>query len=179
VVESLPDPRTQLEIGKTVTLVVSRGRENVDIPDVTELDRDGARSRLERLDLEVVFRERETDDEEPGQVLSQDPVAGTEVEKGSRVTVTVAKEPAEAEVPEVIGEDINDATDALNEAGFRVRQEFEEVETPEEDGVVIDQTPAGASRQKKGSRVTLTVGRFNPDLDPEPTPTATASPEGR
>ena len=178
VMESLPDPRSQLEIGKTVTLVISRGRENVELPDVTELDRDGARSRLERLDLEVVFRERETDDEEPGQVLTQEPVAGTEVEKGSRVTVTVAKEPAEAEVPDVIDQDINEAVDALSEEGFRVRQEFEEVETPEEDGVVIDQDPAGGTRQKKGSRVTLTVGRFNPDLDPDPTPTATPSPEG-
>ena len=176
VIESLPTPRSQLEIGKTVSLVVSRGRESVEIPDVTELDRDGARSRLERLDLEVVFRERETDDEEPGQVLEQDPVAGTEAEKGSRVTVTVAKEPAEAEVPDVVGENINDAVDALDEAGFRVRQEFEEVETPEEDGVVIAQDPA-SGRRPKGSRVTLTVGRFNPDLDPDPTATATPSPE--
>ena len=177
VVESLPDPRSQLEIGKTVTLVISRGREDVVVPDVTELDRDGARSRLERLDLEVVFREEETDDEEPGQVLSQEPTADTEVEKGSRVTVTVAKEPSEAEVPDVVGKDINDAVDDLNEAGFRVRQEFEEVETLEEDGVVIAQDPA-SGRRKKGSRVTVTVGRFNPDLDPDPTPTATPSPEG-
>ena len=176
VIESLPDPRSQLEIGKTVTLVISRGRENVELPDVTELDRDGARSRLERLDLEVVFSERETDEEEPGQVLSQEPAAGTEVEKGSRVTVTVAAEPAEAEVPDVVDQDINDAVDALNEQGFRVRQEFEEVETPEEDGVVIAQDPEGGTRRKKGSRVTLTVGRFNPDLDPDPTPSPTATP---
>jgi serine/threonine-protein kinase len=110
-------------------------------------------------------------------VLSQDPASGTEVEKGSRVSITVAKESSEAEVPDVVGKDINDAVDELNEAGFRVRQEFEVVETLEEDGVVIDQEPA-RGRRKKGSRVVLTVGRFNPDLDPDPTPTPTPTPEG-
>ena len=177
VIESRPDPRSQLEIGRTVTLVVSRGRENVAIPDVRALDRDGARSRIERLDLEVAFRERETNDEEPGQVLEQDTAPGTEVEKGTQVTVTVAKEPAEAEVPDVVGKDVNEALDLLDEAGFRVRQEEEEVETPEEDGVVIDQAPASGRALKKGSRVTITVGRFNPDLDPDPTPTPSPTPE--
>ena len=176
VIESRPGPRTQLEIGRTVTLVVSRGPESVEVPDVRELDRDGARSRLERLDLEVVFRERESDEEEPGQVLEQDPAPGTEVEKGSQVTVTVAEEPAEAEIPGVVGAEINDAVDALDEAGFRVRQQFEEVATPEEDGVVIAQAPAAGTRRKKGSRVLLTVGRFNPDLDPDPTPTPAPTP---
>jgi serine/threonine-protein kinase len=173
VIESQPSPRTQLELGRTVTLVVSKGPESVEMPDVRDLDRDDARSRLERLDLDVDFTEQESDAEDPGQVLAQDPAPGSEVKKGTTVKVTVAKEPAEKTVPDVEGAEINDALDALDEAGFRVRQEFEDVDSPEQDDIVIAQRPEAGSKKKKGTRVTITVGRFNPDLNPDPTPTPT------
>jgi serine/threonine-protein kinase len=182
VIESRPDPRTQLELGTTVTLVVSRGREDVAIPDVTALDRDGARSRLERLDLEVVFRETESSDEEPGQVLSQEPAAGTEVEKGSQVTVTVSVEPAEAEVPDVIGLSPNEASETLQQAGFIVRTREVSTRVPEEDDTVLRQDPPPGEQLEKGSRVTISVGEFDDsDVDPGdgPTPTPTPTPEPR
>ena len=56
----------------------------------------------------------------------------------------------------------------LADAGFSVRRVREAVDTPDEDGVVLDQDPAGGEQRQKGTRVTITVGRFNPPLDPEP-----------
>jgi len=176
VIETLPPPRSQLVLGRTVTIKVSRGRELVTLPNVLALDREAARTRLEALDLNVEFRERETNDEKPGQVLEADPAAGTEVEEGSTVVVTVAKEPAERAVPDVVGAELNDALDALEEAGFRVRQRFVDVETPEENDVVTGQNPPAGTQRKRGSRVTLTVGRFNPDLDPDPEPVPEETP---
>jgi eukaryotic-like serine/threonine-protein kinase len=171
-----PPADTQRDIGSTIDLIISRGREQVTVPDVTQLSRDEARSELEDLDLEVTVRERETTDEDPGEVLEQSPAAGTEVAEGTEVTITVAKEPAERPVPDVIGAEENEALDALTEAGFRPRVERVEVETPDEDGFVVDQTPDPDSNRKRGSRVTIFVGRFDPELDPEPTPTPTPTP---
>ena len=42
----------------------------------------------------------------------------------------------------------------------------ETVDTTDEDGIVIDQDPAGGEQRKKGSRVTITVGRSTPPLNP-------------
>jgi beta-lactam-binding protein with PASTA domain len=83
-------------------------------------------------------------------------------------------------VPDVVGAPINDALDALADAGFSPAQETTPVPTPEEDGVVVDQRPRAGSQRERGSRVRLVVGRFDDSgLDPEgtvPTPTPTPSP---
>ena len=46
-------------------------------------------------------------------------------------------------------------------------QQTREVDTPDGDGVVIEQSPAAGTKAKKGSKVTIVVGKFNPDLNPE------------
>jgi eukaryotic-like serine/threonine-protein kinase len=143
-------------------------------------ERDDARSRLERVDLAVDVTEQESS-QEPGTVISQDPPAGTKVAKGDTISLTVAKEPSEAEVPDVRGAAVNDALDALSDAGFRPRQRTVLVDTADEDGFVIDQDPKPGERRKKGSRVTIQVGRFDDSqLDPEggstPTPEPTPTP---
>ena len=116
----------------------------------------------------------------PGTVLEMSPAAGTQVQKDATVNLVVAKEPKQVAVPDVVGDGtttVNDAVDALEQAGFRVRQKEKKVDTPDEDSLVISQDPSGGQKRDKGSRVTITVGRFTPEnLDPDPSATATPSP---
>jgi eukaryotic-like serine/threonine-protein kinase len=79
----------------------------------------------------------------------------------------VAKEPAQAPVPDVTGEDAPAAIAALSGQGFAIDQQSRDVPTPDGDGVVLEQSPAGGKKVKKGSKVTIVVGKFNPDLNPE------------
>jgi serine/threonine-protein kinase len=172
-----PPPRTLHEKGQTVDLYVSRGPEEVEVPDVVGRDRDEAERILQDRDLRVTVEEEESSDEEPGTVLRQDPEPNTRVEPESEVEIVVAIEPTTVPVPEVEGLESNDAIDELQASGFRVRQRFEDVTTPEEDGFVIRQDPAPGENRKKGSRVTIVVGRFTPpNLDPDPGATATPTP---
>ncbi len=177
VIETSPSARSRLERGRTVTLVVSRGPRKVEIPDVTGKDRDEAERLLEARGLQVTFTEREDADREPGTVLQMTPAAGGKVEKGTTVTLTVAKEPSQVAVPDVVDEPVNDAVDTLEEAGFRVRQREEKVDTPDDDGIVLDQNPPAGQKRDKGARVILTIGRFEPEnLDPDPGATPTPTP---
>ena len=48
-----------------------------------------------------------------------------------------------------------------------IDQQSQDVPTPDGDGVVLEQSPAGGKKAKKGSKVTIVVGKFNPDLNPE------------
>jgi serine/threonine-protein kinase len=174
VTRTSPGARTLYEKGRAVDVYVSRGPRDVAVPDVVGRDEAEARRALEDLDLRVRVVEEESADEKPGTVLSQDPAAGSKVAPESDVTITVASEPSRVAVPEVVGLEANDAIDELQTAGFRVRQQFAEVATPEEDGVVIDQRPGAGEERTKGARVTITIGRF--ELPREPDPTVTPSP---
>jgi beta-lactam-binding protein with PASTA domain/predicted Ser/Thr protein kinase len=179
VIETSPSERSRLERGRTVTLVVSRGPRKVEVPDVVGRDRDEAERLLEARGLQVSFTEREDENDEPGTVLQMAPAAGSELAKGGTVTLTIAKEPKQVAVPDVVDDQLNDAVSALEEAGFRVRQRERAVMTPDEDGVVLDQNPPAGEKRDRGSRVIVTVGRFEPEnLDPDPgaTPAPTATP---
>ncbi|MCL2493836.1 MAG: protein kinase, partial [Clostridiales bacterium] len=64
----------------------------------------------------------------PGQVLTQDPQAGSLLQKGATVTLTVATaieagssaKPVMGVVPDVVGKNLDDAVAAIKAAGFRV-----------------------------------------------------------
>jgi len=59
----------------------------------------------------------------------------------------------------------------LSERGFVVVFRVVDVATADEDGVVASQRPAAGDKAKKGSRVTITVGRFTPPAQPDTTTT--------
>jgi serine/threonine-protein kinase len=170
VIRTTPSGGAEARVGATVTVFVSGGPERVAVPPVVGQDEDSARAEIERAGLTAAVQRRESEDQDPGTVLSQTPAANSRVEEGSTVTITVAKEPAEERVPDVEGADEDDATRRLEAAGFQVNVEEEAVDSPSEDGEVLSQSPAGGREVRRGSTVTITVGRFDPDLDPEPEP---------
>jgi beta-lactam-binding protein with PASTA domain len=177
VMETSPSERSRLERGRTVTLVVSRGPQKVEVPDVVDRDRDQAERLLETAGFQVSFRQREDADKEPGTVLEQDPAAGKQLSKGATVELIVAKEPAEVAIPNVVNQNVNDAIASLEDAGFRVRQRPRTVGSPDQNDLVLEQNPPADEKRKKGARVFLTVGRFEPESpDATPTPAPTPAP---
>jgi eukaryotic-like serine/threonine-protein kinase len=174
VIGTNPAEGTSVRKGTTVTLIVSRGRERVAVPDLVGRSRDEAERLLREAELQPAFREREDAEAEPGTVLEQDPVAGTQVTKGGTVELVVAREPAEVEVPGVLDATEEDAVQTLEAAGFEVTVEDVNAETPEEDGLVLEQDPAENTPRPRGSEVTIGVGRFEPEAAPEATETPAA-----
>jgi beta-lactam-binding protein with PASTA domain/predicted Ser/Thr protein kinase len=174
VIETAPSEGSTVRKGSTVTLVVSRGREKVAVPDVEGKARAEAERLLRDAGLEVAVTEREDADAEPGTVLEQDPAAGTRIGKGRTVDLVVAKAPPDVPVPGVVDATEEDAVKALEDAGFTVKVEDAQAATPEEDGIVVDQDPDPETPRQKGSEVTITVGRFEPEVVPE----STTTPEG-
>jgi beta-lactam-binding protein with PASTA domain len=177
VIETSPAEGESVRKGSTVTLVVSRGKEKTAIPDVVGQPQDQAEAALGDAGFQVGTQEQEDADAEPGTVLAQDPPAGTQAAAGTRVTLTVATAPAQVEVPDVVEEERDAARQALEDAGFTVRVVDEPVDTPDEDGFVTGQDPGAGEMAEPGSRVTITVGRFELPDDPEPEPTASPTEE--
>ncbi|HKH16276.1 MAG TPA: PASTA domain-containing protein [Solirubrobacteraceae bacterium] len=173
VIETAPPEGSTVRKGSTVTLIVSRGKEKVAVPDVAGRTREEAERLLRNADLEPAVTERESANADPGTVLEQDPSAGTQVAKGSTVELVVAKAPPEVPVPGVIDATEDDAVRTLEDAGFEVRVEEAPAAAPDEDGIVLEQDPEPETPRREGAEVTITVGRFEPDAVPD----ATATPE--
>jgi beta-lactam-binding protein with PASTA domain/predicted Ser/Thr protein kinase len=176
VIETSPPEGTTARKGTTVTIVVSRGKQKITVPDVVGSTRDEAERSLQDAELQASVREEESEDADPGTVLRQDPAAGSQLAKGKTVALVVAKAPAEVPVPGVIDSTEEDAVNALEDAGFKVDVQRAPVETPDEDGIVVDQDPSPDTPRPKGSTVTISVGRFEPATEPTATPTPTPSP---
>ena len=176
VIGTSPEGGTSVRRGTTVTLIVSRGRERVAVPDVVGEAQADAEAALQNAGLAASVSQREDGTVAAGTVLAQDPAAGTSVALGRTVALVVATAPAAVPVPGVIDQAEDDAVAALEDAGFRVRVRATDADTPEEDGVVTDQNPDPDTAAAPGSRVTITVGRFEPPPQPDTTPTPSPTP---
>jgi len=91
-------------------------------------------------------------------VVAQYPAAGAPAKHGGSVRVNVSQGPGTKAVPDVTGDDETTATTKLEKAGFTVKVVSQDTNDPSEDGIVLDETPAGGTNAKPGAKVTITVG---------------------
>lgn len=134
-----------------VDLVVSKGRQPIDVPDVTGATRADAVSTLQKAQLTATVQEDFSDSVDKGRVISQTPKDGT-LFRNDAVTIVVSKGPEQVAVPDVMGQERAAAVKALKAAGFKV--DVNNV-IPGSD-VVRFQSPSGG-KAKVGSTVTIYV----------------------
>jgi beta-lactam-binding protein with PASTA domain len=97
-------------------------------------------------------------------VVSQSPKSGTSLRPGARVRVNVSTGPnpqANAEVPNVVGQDQATAAQTLRDAGFKVAVLNRPTADQSKDGLVVEQQPRATSSIPAGSQVTIFIGRFS------------------
>jgi len=123
VISTKPGKGTKVRAGSAVALTVSKGSP-VDVPDVTGDDLEDARAGLEEAGLKVkIAPERVNSEHDAGQVARQNPGEGRQAAEGDTVTLTLSKGPEMVEVPDVVGDSVDDARSRLEGAGFRVKED--------------------------------------------------------
>jgi beta-lactam-binding protein with PASTA domain len=154
VVAQDPAAGTRLERGETVTIRVSTGPAETDVPSVVGLPEERAVERLAEAGLEV-NRNEVPSEEPPGTVVAQSPAAGETVPRGTRVRINVSGGTGRVEVPDVVGLDRDGAVAALEEAGLVA--DAAEVDSTEPAGTVVAQAPGAGSEVREGSSVRIEV----------------------
>jgi beta-lactam-binding protein with PASTA domain len=92
VISQSPAGGTSVSKGSRVTIKVSKGTPQVDVPDVTGLSAASAAAKLRAAGLKPVKKERATtNQDEDGQVLDERPGGGSQVDKGRSVVIVVGK----------------------------------------------------------------------------------------
>jgi eukaryotic-like serine/threonine-protein kinase len=148
-----------------VTLVVSSGPSLVAVPPVVGQTLNAAEQQLSARGLESTSSE-ESSDRPAGEVIGQSPNAGTRVEPGSTVELTVSSGPepeSNVVVPNVVGQTRSEAVSEIRSLGLTPSVDEQATDIEPQDGRVIDQNPSGGSRVAEGTRIVLVVGRFDPN----------------
>nr|WP_222109319.1 Stk1 family PASTA domain-containing Ser/Thr kinase [Streptomyces cupreus] len=156
VMSTNPTAGTERRSGSAVALIVSKGRP-VDVPDVTGESLEDARAELAEAGLKVrVASEEVTSSEvDKGGVAQQTPEADTQAVVGDTVTLTLSKGPEMVEVPDVVGDNVDDAKAELEAAGFEVDEDrgllglFGDT--------VKSQSVEGGDTAPKGSTITIEI----------------------
>jgi beta-lactam-binding protein with PASTA domain len=146
-------PRVQW--GSTIDVVVSRGPQPLDVPDVAGLPGDAAVERLEETGFTTETIESYSDDVPSGDVISTTPGAGEVVLAVSEIDVYVSIGPEfqEIEVPDVRGMTEDQARAQLEGLGLSVRVP----ETCPGGSLVIETEPISGSTVEEGDEVALFV----------------------
>jgi serine/threonine-protein kinase len=149
-----PKAGASLKRGAKVNVVVSKGRQPIEVVDYTNKPADEAVDALSKAGLEVDATQQENSDTVPkGNVISQSPAGGT-LFKGEKVKLVVSKGPVMVKVPDVQGKQEEQARQILESQGFKVTVErfmggiF---------GTVRSQDPGANSEQPKGSTIKLVI----------------------
>jgi serine/threonine-protein kinase len=122
VIAQAPERGRTLRQGAAVDLAVSKGIEQVAVPDLSGFEREEVEDAIAEAKLNVAFGEAYSDEvPEAGKVVSQSLAAGDEVDKGSLVEVTLSRGRLTIELPRVEGEDVEDATRELRALDLQVR----------------------------------------------------------
>ena len=170
-----PAAGTSLPFGTGVTLFISTGPAPKDVPDVTGQSQSDATSALETAGFKVSTATETSSTATAGNVISQNPDAGTTEPPGTTVTIVVASAPTTGTVPPVVGDPADGAVSALQAAGFKVARKTKNVSNQSQDGTVISQSPTGGSTADKDSTVTIVVGHFTGSSSSTSTSTTTTS----
>jgi eukaryotic-like serine/threonine-protein kinase len=165
------DPKggTSIVRGSTVRINISKGQQTIGVPNVIGQSYDSAAEQLRRSGFTPVRRDVDAADPE-GTVVDVEPSPGSLVPPGSRVTVSVSTGQSTTAIPDVRGLDESSAQATLENEGWQVVIRDTPTQNPDEDGVVISQTPPPGEQAEPGARVTLFVGRFEQPEPPPPPP---------
>ncbi|ORT60586.1 serine/threonine protein kinase [Streptomyces sp. CB03238] len=152
VISTDPKAGTERSPDSAVALVVSKGAP-IDVPDVTGDTVEDATRTLEDAGLTVkVAPARVHSTEEAGSVAAQSLSQGNRAAKGDTITLTVSKGPRMVDVPDVTGDNVDDAKRELEGAGFEVKVEKS---FPFLGDTVESQSVSGGDQAPEGSTITI------------------------
>ncbi|MBL7256527.1 Stk1 family PASTA domain-containing Ser/Thr kinase [Paractinoplanes lichenicola] len=182
VVSQDPPANERIVKGGVLTVNLSLGPERFAVPDLSGLELTAARGELEQLNLKLKEGAGQYSDTVPeGAVIASDPKTGTQLKRGSTITVVLSKGRAPIRVPDLSGKNINDARTELANLGLTAAEVYKDSDQPAD--TVIGQNPKPNTGATKDDTVTLDVSKGPPlvtvpDLTNQPCQQAKATLEG-
>ena len=158
VVDQSPKPPKEVKENARITVRVSKGVEQVEVPDMVGWTRTSASEKVKSINLSILIK-YETDDSKPyNTVLSTSPAAGTVMEAGETLTVYINREKLAVDTtiaPNCVGLSQSAAGRLLTSRGLSYS--FIKVDSASPEGYVVSQSPRSGESMAQGGSVTLRV----------------------
>jgi len=174
VINSNPPEGNNVAANTVVTLYVSTGAKQVAVPDVVGQQESAAESTLQSKGFQFTIKSDPNSTAPTGQVLQENPPAGSMQQPGTTITLTVSG--GLVPVPSVVGDSQQTAQSVLTTAGFQVSVQQGTGGSQYANGTVFQEVPA-SGEAPKGSTVVIYV-QNGASPSPSPTPTPTPTPTG-
>ena len=146
-----------------ITLIYPRffAKQDVEIPDVTDMTVSQAENVLEDKGFKVKDKtKKENSDEiEEGKVIETDPEIGRSVKEGTTITLTVSKGSEKIEIEDYTGQNYYEVKAKLEAAGLKVETDEEDIADTEDadENVILGQDVEAGTKLAKGDIITLTI----------------------
>jgi eukaryotic-like serine/threonine-protein kinase len=148
VLDVQPPVGSQTRPGDPVTVIVSKGKAPLSVPNLVGKNINDARAQLQQMGLVPVETYRDSD-KPKDEVIGQSPADGTGAEPGAEVRLEVSKGPPAVPVPRVVGMPCPQAQQVLASQGFAFRVDFNP------NGTVAYQNPPPDSPVPPGTEVVI------------------------
>ncbi|MFZ5564817.1 MAG: PASTA domain-containing protein, partial [Thermodesulfobacteriota bacterium] len=162
VIRQDPEPGERIKKGRSVSIIISKGKKEVFIPDLREMTTDQARIVLEENGLVIgMLSETHAPDVQAGAVLAQHPAPGVMVVRESAVDLLVGlgQRPAAWVMPDLTGFSLAGAIDRIGKMGLPAGEiRFDAREDAPTD-TIVGQSPAPGARVMENNRVDLVINR--------------------
>lgn len=171
VISTNPVSGTEWKEGDTVTMVVSKGKQKISVPDVSGQDPSSAAGTLQGagLTLGSEVSSEYSDEFEEGTIIRTEPATGKEVEKGTSVNYVLSKgkKTETVKMPTLSGKTRSQAEAELVELGLipNVTEAYDSTVTK---GYVISQSVTPGSQVEKGMTVDIVISLGPESVEPEP-----------
>ena len=159
VITSDPAGGGRVAIAGTVHLIISKGKERIQVPDLAGLTIEEATAALGEAKLKTGrVTEKFSADQEAGLLIDGSPASGSDVRKDSTVDLIVSKGIEQVALTNYQGKTSDQAQNELTSAGLIVSSKYEYSDSVPI-GTVISQTPNDVSSIAKGEKVILVVSK--------------------
>lgn len=159
VYDQSPAAGTKVDVHTQVTINISSGKEKFSLDDVTGMQYQQAQAQLENDGLVVSLEFDYSDSVGSDNVISTSPKAGSQVAKGDTITITASKgkETKTTTVPNLLGQNIDDAIQMIKDAGLTYNGKSSDYSDSYSENQVMDQSISAGKTVDEGTTISLTV----------------------
>lgn len=159
VYDQSPAAGTKVDVHTQVTINISSGKEKFSLDDVTGMQYQQAQAQLENDGLVVSLEFDYSDSVGSDKVISTSPKAGSQVAKGDTITITASKgkETKTTIVPNLLGQNIDDAIQMIKDAGLTYNGKSSDYSDSYSENQVMDQSISAGKTVDEGTTISLTV----------------------
>ena len=159
VLTSDPAGGGRVDVAGTVHLIISKGKDRIEVPDLAGLTIEAAAALLKSKNLKIGrVSEVFSDELEAGLLIDGNPSSGSPVRKDSTIDLVISKGLEQVELSNFQGKTSDQAQSELTAAGLIVSSKYEYSDSIPI-GTVISQTPSDVSTVGKGEKIELVISK--------------------